>query len=93
MVLLNEGSVVAKAVTVILFGTLMLLMYRSAGRQELPVRDGALLLIAVHSFAAALQPSGFTGIPFAATAAAGTMIILADVRQRKSEKQLEGLHE
>ncbi|GKV67548.1 hypothetical protein NCCP2716_00460 [Sporosarcina sp. NCCP-2716] len=93
MALLNAGPAYAKVLTAVLFGTLVIAAFRYAGRHEMPVRSGALLLIAVHAFTAAVQPSGFAGIPFAATVAAGALIILTDVRLRQSGKQLEGLDE
>lgn len=93
MVLLNTGPAAAKVVTVVLFGVVGIAAFHYAGRKELPVRSGALLLMAVHGFAAALQPAGYAGIPFAATMAAGAFIILTDVRLRKSGIQMEGLDE
>ncbi|WJY26075.1 hypothetical protein [Sporosarcina trichiuri] len=84
MALLNRGTLYAEAVTILLFGILMLLTVRYAGDTRVTVFQGALLLTAAHGFIAALQPAGFAGIPFAASAAVSAFIVLIDhlIRQR-----------
>lgn len=63
MVMLNDGELAAQWITGLLF-LLLPVIYLWKGAADADVRPWAILVIAVHIFAAAVQPNGFTSTPF-----------------------------
>lgn len=93
MAMLNTSSLVVKMTTIMLFAALLLVAYLYVANETVPVLHGAGLMIAAHAFIAALQPVGFTGIPFAATVVAGVLVMIVHVFVEKGRNQMEGSHE
>lgn len=89
MAVLNDGSLAAKGITIILFTLLALLVYRYSGHEELPFTYAIGIFIAAHAFVAAVQPVGFEGIPFPATVAACVLVISIKNRIEK-RTELDG---
>ncbi|WP_432354643.1 hypothetical protein [Sporosarcina sp. A2] len=83
MALLNNGSLFAKAVTLGVFVTVSILSFKYADHEQLPVFYAVGLFVAAHAFVAAIQPIGFTGIPFASTVVASVLLIILDRHQTK----------
>ncbi|MCM3756460.1 hypothetical protein M3197_03075 [Sporosarcina aquimarina] len=76
MALLNEGTLVTKVITIVLFTSFAVLAFIYAKHENIPVIYVAGLFVAIHVFIAALQPAGFTGIPFAATCMTSILVVI-----------------
>lgn len=76
MALLNDGTLVTKVITIVLFAAIAALAFIHAGNESVPVIYTAGLFVAAHAFIAALQPAGFTGIPIAATVVASILVVI-----------------
>lgn len=80
MALLNDGTLMTKAITIVLFASFALFAFLHFEAEKMPVVYGAGLCVALHAFIAAIQPSGFTGIPFAATVVASGLVVIISGR-------------
>ncbi|MBD7909694.1 hypothetical protein [Sporosarcina gallistercoris] len=76
MAILNEGTLMSKGMTIVLFAGVAVLAFLRIEDESVPVMYGAGLFVAFHAFIAALQPVGFTGIPFAATVVASVLVVI-----------------
>ncbi|WP_025786035.1 hypothetical protein [Sporosarcina sp. D27] len=76
MALLNEGMLVTKVITIILFTAIAVLAFIHVENESVPVIYSAGLFVAAHAFIAALQPTGFTGIPFAGTVITSIFVVI-----------------
>ncbi|WOV85047.1 hypothetical protein PGH26_03720 [Sporosarcina jeotgali] len=85
MALLNESAFLIEGITIVVFGMLAVLSFVHAQNERIPIVYGAGLFVAAHAFIGALQPVGFTGIPFTATVLACILAVLVTWRftQRK----------
>lgn len=76
MGLLNDGTLVTKVITIVLFAVIAALAFIHAEDESVPVIYTAGLFVAAHAFIAALQPAGFTGIPIAATVVSSILVVI-----------------
>lgn len=74
MALLNEGSVVAKSSTILLFVLLLILAFWSYRKKVHTVSELAVIAVAVHFTAAALQPAGLLQVAFLTTIFIGLLM-------------------
>lgn len=76
MALLNDGTLVTKVITIVLFAVIAAFAFIYAEKESIPVIYIAGLFVAAHTFIAALQPNGFTGIPFATTVVSSILVVI-----------------
>ncbi|MDW0111451.1 hypothetical protein [Sporosarcina aquimarina] len=89
MAFLNDASLASKAITIIFFALLAILVYRYSAHEELPLSYSIGMFIAAHAFIAAIQPVGFKGIPFLATVIASVLVLIIKNRIEK-RTELDG---
>ncbi len=89
MAFLNESTFLIKGITIVLFGILAVLAFVHAQNERIPIFYGAGLFVAAHAFVGALQPIGFTGIPFTATVIACILTVLIS-RRFTQDKETDG---
>ncbi|MCZ2257258.1 hypothetical protein [Sporosarcina sp. G11-34] len=83
MAFLNDGSLVAKIMTVLIFSTFTLLVWGTMKKFEKTPIQLALLFTAVHIFAASFQPVGIFGIPVFTTLIISLFFIIITIKESK----------
>lgn len=86
MAILNDGTPLSTGVTLVLFTVMAVFAFVRIDDESIPVLYVAGLFIAIHAFIAALQPAGFTGIPFAATVVASVLVVMISSRFTQSQE-------
>lgn len=83
MALLNDGSLVAKVMTVLIFSAFALLVWGSVQKFEKTPTQLAMLFVAVHIFAAAFQPLGIFSLPVITTLLISLFFVIINSKENK----------
>jgi len=83
MALLNDGSLVAKVMTVLIFSAFTLLVWGSVQKFEKTPIQLAMLFVAVHIFAASFQPLGIFSLPVITTLLISLFFVIINSKENK----------
>lgn len=83
MTVLNSGSIFVKLMTVIVFLGVAIIVWRSAGREDGQLVQLALLVMAGHTFVAAVQPKGIFQPAHLVTLAVSLFFIIMFMKESK----------
>ena len=83
MALLNDGSLVAKIMTVLIFSTFTLLVWSLMKKFEKTPIQLAMLFAAVHIFTASFQPVGIFAVPVITTLLISLFYVIINLKENK----------
>jgi len=83
MALLNDGSLVAKVMTVLIFSAFTLLVWGSVQKFEQTPIQLAMLFVAVHIFVASFQPLGIFSLPVITTLLISLFFVIINSKENK----------
>ncbi|WP_153720639.1 hypothetical protein [Sporosarcina cascadiensis] len=91
MVFLNEGSLLIKSMTIILFALLWVFVFWIYKKRTNTVSDISIIWIALHLMVSALQPGVFISLPLITSISGGVLLVLVQQFAGKSLHREEEL--